>query len=79
MVKFDILEHELVPKFRILSKEEVESLRKNLGIRREDLPWMRKNDPVSIAIGAKPGDIVEITRKSQIAGQAVAYRYVVPR
>jgi DNA-directed RNA polymerase subunit H len=78
MVKFDILKHELVPQFRILEKEEVDALRKTLGIRKEDLPWMRRNDPVSKAIGVKPGDVVEITRKSQVAGQAVAYRYVVP-
>ncbi len=78
MVKFDILKHELVPQFRILSKDEVDALRKSLGIRKEDLPWMRRNDPVSKAIGAKPGDVVEIIRKSQVAGQAIAHRYIVP-
>jgi DNA-directed RNA polymerase subunit H len=78
MVKFDVLKHELVPQFRILSKDEVDALRKSLGIRKEALPWMRRNDPVSKAICAKPGDVVEIIRKSQVAGQAIAYRYVVP-
>ncbi len=78
MVKFDILKHELVPQFRILAKDEVDALRKSLGVRKENLPWMRRNDPVSKAIGAKPGHVVEITRKSQVAGQAVAFRYVVP-
>jgi len=76
--KFDLLKHELVPQFRIMTKEEIEQLRKNLGVRKEDLPWMLKSDPVSKAIGAKPGDVVEIIRKSPVAGKSVAYRYVVP-
>jgi DNA-directed RNA polymerase subunit H len=76
--KFDLLKHELVPQFRIMTKEEVEQLRKDLGVRKEDLPWMLKSDPVSKAIGAKPGDVVEIIRKSPVAGKSVAYRYVVP-
>ncbi|MEN3006431.1 MAG: DNA-directed RNA polymerase subunit H [Candidatus Methanosuratincola petrocarbonis] len=78
MGKFDLLKHELVPQFRIMTKEEVEQLRKSLGVRKEDLPWMLKSDPVSKAIGAKPGDVVEIIRKSPVAGRSVAYRYVVP-
>ncbi|MBC7121184.1 MAG: DNA-directed RNA polymerase subunit H [Candidatus Methanosuratus sp.] len=78
MGKFDLLDHELVPQFRIMAKEEIEQLRKSLGVRKEDLPWMLKSDPVSKAIGAKPGDVVEIVRKSPVAGRSVAYRYVVP-
>jgi len=76
--KFDLLKHELVPQFRIMTKEEIEQLRKSLGVRKEDLPWMLKSDPVSKAIGAKPGDVVEIIRKSPVAGRSTAYRYVVP-
>ncbi len=78
MVKFDILSHELVPRFTILTKDEVEELRRLYGIRKEDLPWIRKSDPVCKAIGAKPGEVLKIERKSQVAVSSVAYRYVVP-
>jgi len=78
MVKFEILKHELVPQFFALTKEEVEELRRTYGIKKEDLPWMRRSDPISKEIGVKPGDVVKIVRKSQVSGQSVAYRYVVP-
>jgi len=78
LVKFDILSHELVPKFSILSKEEVEPLRHSYGIRKENLPWIRRSDPVCKAIGAKPGNVLRIERDSEVAGKAVVYRYVVP-
>ncbi len=75
--KFNILEHELVPKHEVLSvKEAVEVLRK-LKVRPEQLPWLRASDPVARAIGAKPGDIVRIIRKSPTAGTIVVYRYVI--
>ncbi|MEM0100612.1 MAG: DNA-directed RNA polymerase subunit H [Candidatus Methanomethylicaceae archaeon] len=78
MSKFDIFKHELVPKAIVLSKEEVEELKKLYGIRKEQLPWIRKNDPMCKALGAKPGDVIKIIRKSPVAGEAIAYRYVVP-
>lgn len=78
MVKFEILKHELVPQFFILSKEEVEALRHTYGIRKEDLPWIRRSDPVCKEIGAKPGDVLKIIRKSEVSGSVEAYRYVVP-
>jgi DNA-directed RNA polymerase subunit H len=78
MVKFEILKHELVPQFEILKKEEIEALRHAYGIRKEDLPWIRRSDPVCKEIGAKPGDVLKITRKSLVAEQCIAYRYCVP-
>jgi len=35
------------------------------------------NDPASLALSAKPGSILRITRKSATAGVVVVYRYVV--
>jgi DNA-directed RNA polymerase subunit H len=78
LVKFDILKHKLVPKFTILSKEEVEALRQTYGIRKEHLPWIRKSDPICKVLGAKPGDVLKIERNSEVAGKSIAYRYVVP-
>ncbi|MEM0217283.1 MAG: DNA-directed RNA polymerase subunit H [Candidatus Nezhaarchaeales archaeon] len=76
--KFTILDHELVPKHILLTKEERKQLLEQLKIRPEQLPWIRASDPVAKLIGAKPGDIVKIIRKSPTAGEAIAYRFVVP-
>jgi DNA-directed RNA polymerase subunit H len=75
--EINILEHELVPKHEIVPPEEAIQLLKRLGIEPWQLPWMSMDDPVAKAIGAKPGDIVRIIRKSPTAGVFVAYRYVV--
>ena len=59
----DILKHKLVPKHRILTKEEEKELLERYGITKKDLPKILDSDPVIKKIGAKIGDIVEITRK----------------
>jgi len=76
-VSHKILEHELVPKHELLSKEEAVRVLKELGVRPEQLPWIRASDPVARLLGAKPGDVVRIIRKSPTAGVSIAYRFVV--
>lgn len=76
-VKEKILEHELVPKHELLTKEEALRVLKELGVRPEQLPWIRASDPIARLLGAKPGDIVRIVRKSPTAGVSIAYRFVV--
>jgi DNA-directed RNA polymerase subunit H len=75
--KVNILEHELVPRHEIVPPEEAVELLKKLGIEPWQLPWISADDPAVKAIGAKPGDIIRIIRKSPTAGEFVAYRYVV--
>ncbi len=75
-MKKDILKHKLVPDHTILSKTEAKKILKELDIRQEQLPKIKVDDPVAKAIGAKPGDILKITRKSQTAGKFVTYRLV---
>jgi len=75
--KVNILEHELVPKHEIIPPEEALKILKELRIEPWQLPWISIDDPVVKAIGAKPGDIVRIIRKSPTAGISIAYRYVV--
>ncbi|MEA2053867.1 MAG: DNA-directed RNA polymerase subunit H [Candidatus Thermoplasmatota archaeon] len=76
-MNFNILKHELVPYYSILSRDEVKKLLSAYNIRKGDLPKMFVTDPVSRGIGAREGDIVKIIRKSLTAGESVAYRLVV--
>ncbi|MDI9646215.1 MAG: DNA-directed RNA polymerase subunit H [Archaeoglobales archaeon] len=76
-MKIRLQDHILVPKHEILSKEEAEELLKILGISKEQLPKIKASDPIVVEIGAKPGDIIKITRKSLTAGKSVFYRLVV--
>ncbi|WP_290900945.1 DNA-directed RNA polymerase subunit H [Ferroglobus sp.] len=76
-MKFKLQDHILVPKHELLSKEEAEELLKILGVRKEDLPKIRADDPIAKEIGAKPGDIVRIIRESKTAGRSVVYRLVI--
>ncbi|MCE4609825.1 MAG: DNA-directed RNA polymerase subunit H [Desulfurococcales archaeon] len=72
-----ILEHELVPEHRILSLEEAAELLRTLSIKPNQLPRISINDPIVQLLGAKPGDIIEIKRKSPTAGESLYYRIVV--
>lgn len=75
--KINILEHELVPQHILLSEEESVRLLKRMGVSKRQLPWILASDPVAKALGAKPGDVIMVVRKSPTAGLAIAYRYVV--
>jgi len=46
-------------------------------IKTDQLPRILANDPAVLSTGAKPGQIVKITRKSPTAKYAIAYRLVV--
>jgi DNA-directed RNA polymerase subunit H len=76
-LKFDVLKHELVPKHEILSEEEKKELLKKYGISLKQLPRILLSDPVIKSLGAKVGDVIRITRKSETAGESIYYRVVV--
>ncbi len=75
--KFNVLEHELVPNHILLTEEETQELLKKYGITRGQLPKIKSSDVVVKQINAKPGDVLQIIRKSLTAGKAVAYRLVI--
>ncbi len=75
--KFNVLEHDLVPDHILLTEEETEELLKKYNITRGQLPKVKSSDVVVKQIGAKPGDVLRIIRKSLTAGKAVAYRLVI--
>jgi DNA-directed RNA polymerase subunit H len=74
---FNIFEHELVPKHELLTPEEKMKILTEYRVQPYQLPRIRAADPAAKAIGARPGDIVRIIRKSPTAGKYVSYRYVV--
>lgn len=73
----DISKHVLVPKHEILSSDEVEKVLEKYHVKPEQLPYILCSDPMVRVLGAKPGDIVRIIRKSETAGESVYYRLVV--
>jgi DNA-directed RNA polymerase subunit H (RpoH/RPB5) len=75
--QFDIMNHMLVPQHEVISEKEKEELFKKYNITPDQLPKILDTDPVSVFIGAKPGQIVKIIRNSHTAKQAVAYRFVI--
>ncbi|WP_456371138.1 DNA-directed RNA polymerase subunit H [Geoglobus sp.] len=76
-MKIRLQDHVLVPKHELLSEEEARELLETLGIRKEELPKIRADDPIAKEIGAKPGDIVRIIREDELVGKSVAYRLVI--
>ena len=77
ITEFRVTDHIYVPKHEIISEEEAQELLKRIHARPEQLPYIRVSDPVVRELGAKPGQILKITRRSETAGEAVYYRYVV--
>ena len=75
--QLEILKHKLVPSHVIISEKEEKELFEKWKITPDQLPKILNTDPTSVSIGAKPGQIVKVVRKSQTAKEAVAYRFVV--
>jgi DNA-directed RNA polymerase subunit H (RpoH/RPB5) len=72
----NITEHELVPKHRVLEEKEKAILLEKYNLSSlNKIPVIAKNDPVAKFYGMHKGDVVEITRPSETAGQYICYRY----
>ncbi len=74
---FDIFEHSLVPVHEIVGEEEKRALVDRYHAEPFQFPWIKATDPIAIILGAKAGDVVKITQKSETAGKYDTYRYVV--
>ena len=74
---FDIFEHALVPRHEILTENQQNELLGKYKIKPYQMPQIKSTDPAVKAIGAKPGNVLRIIRKSSTAGEHIAYRYVV--
>ena len=75
-MKIDIQDHMLVPKHEIMTEEEISGEFSDVDYDFKDLPKIKSDDPVVKTIGAKPGNVLRITRESQTAGVFVTYRIV---
>lgn len=72
---FNILEHVMVPKHRVMSLAEKNEIFKMWNITDEnELPEISRFDPVATIIGLRPGELCEITRSSKTAITSKYYR-----
>ncbi len=69
-------EHELVPKYEILSKEQINTL-KEWFVEPDTLPKIFESDPQMVWIGANVGDVVKFTYLSEITIEAIGYCKVI--
>ena len=78
-LQFDVMKHVKVPKHRILKQSEVALLEKKFNVvtAKTQLPWIDSQDAIAKWIGARPADVIEITRFSESAGASHYYRYCV--
>ncbi len=74
---FKVSTHLLIPKHELLTREEAEHITKRSNASPGQFPYLLATDPVAKEIGAKPGDFVKITRRSETAGTSTYYRFVV--
>ncbi len=74
---FKVSTHFLIPKHELLTKEEAAQVLARYNSSPSQFPYIQSNDALAKEIGAKPGDFVRITRRSETAGTSTYYRYVV--
>jgi len=74
-LQFNILNHMWQPRFRILTKEEVQELLQKFNMKStQQLPEISRYDPFALAIALRPGDVVRLIRSSQTALETPYYR-----
>jgi len=65
-----------VPKHRILPQEERSAVMKNFNIKDpHECPWIDSQDAMGKWIGARPGDLVEVSGLDEASATNVHYRY----
>ena len=74
-LQFNILEHEIQPKFDIVPESKVVEIMQKYNITDKiQFPDISRFDPVSRAIGLRPGQLCHISRPSKTAIKADYYR-----
>ena len=74
-LQFNILEHTLVPKHRVLQDKEVETIMKKYNITsKSQIPNISRFDPVARVIGLRPEQVCHIIRPSKTSIESNYYR-----
>jgi len=74
-LQFNLLEHVMVPNGRILSEKEIQELMETYNIKDvRNLPEISRFDPQALAMTLRPGQIMQIMRKSMTAMETPYYR-----
>lgn len=82
MTDINVLAHHLVPEHQIVKEEEEERILKSMNATKDELPKIRKSDPVIRILESayghiEEGTLIRILRESKTAGVSIAYRVVV--
>jgi len=70
-------EHVAIPPHRIATQTEVDQYYNDFGIAREDMPKIMVSDTPVMWLGAKSGDVISVTRRSESAGYSAIMRHVI--
>jgi DNA-directed RNA polymerase subunit H len=76
-LRFNVLNHEIVPQHMLLADDDVPALLEKYQIVKEQLPKIKSTDPAVKVVGAKVGQVVQVIRPSPTAGTFTAFRLVV--
>lgn len=77
-LQFNILDHTLVPEHRVLTQDEVLTVKNRYNIMDDtQFPDISRFDPVAQVIGIRPGQVCEIIRPSKTAIKGFYYRICV--
>jgi len=74
---FKVSTHFLIPKHELLTKEEAVQVLARYNSSPSQFPYIQSTDVIAKEVGAKPGDFIRVTRRSETAGTSTYYRYVV--
>lgn len=77
-LRIEINKHILVDPIELLSKDEVNTILKNMQINASNLPFMLTSDMQARWYGLKAGDVVRVRSDRENLGKKIDYRIVVP-
>jgi DNA-directed RNA polymerase subunit H (RpoH/RPB5) len=78
-LNFDISKHHMVPTHRILTEDEVTKFMKKYNVKAlNQIPLIFSQDAMARWIGARPGNVIEVSGLCVASGENKRYRYCIP-
>jgi DNA-directed RNA polymerase I, II, and III subunit RPABC1 len=76
---YNITKNRLVPKHEILNDQEKKTVMTNFSVNAYQMPKIKETDPVMRYLGASKGQMIKITRTSEVlkGEKSISYRLVV--